>query len=506
MSRAELQIAERLGLEGLRRAVDGMLDQTRLARLATLCGVRYPGLRTRSQHRERLLQDILERCGRDAAVRRTVVRFLQREAQPALREWSKLGAEERARRVRVGEQVATDGTLGLHLFLLASRLHGSEDDALLEELRPQVPLAAPAPADPQALERSEREVARLRKQAAELRKKIKHLEDQLGKARENEKLLKKDLVQRKGELAEARMLTEKLRRDLQRLGSAPLQAAPADLGERFAALEGAVRQLARRFARATEESRARAAGSPPEGALGGLREAIESLGARLEQHQSRTASLFTQLVEELRGWRAEIERRLAAEAHAPAPSAPRRRSGKASRLGVFIDVQNVYYGARQLKGKLDFDALLQAVTRDRKLLQATAYVVETKEIDQSGFISLLEQRGITVRRKQLKVRADGPPKGDWDMEMALDILDAAPKLDVVVLVSGDGDFTSLVRRVKAMGPRVEVVGFPRSTAKSLIEAADGFQPLDRKFMIREPRHAPAAPVEAEPPAAPSGEI
>jgi uncharacterized LabA/DUF88 family protein len=69
------------------------------------------------------------------------------------------------------------------------------------------------------------------------------------------------------------------------------------------------------------------------------------------------------------------------------------------------------------------------------------------------------------------------------MELALDILDAATSLDVVVLVSGDGDFTSLVKRVKAMGPRVEVIGFPRTTANSLVGAADHYQPLDRKFMI-----------------------
>ncbi len=101
---------------------------------------------------------------------------------------------------------------------------------------------------------------------------------------------------------------------------------------------------------------------------------------------------------------------------------------------------------------------------DRRLIQATAYVVESKEIDQSGFIAMLQQRAIEVRRKTLKVRADGSMKGDWDMEMALDILDMrAASLDVVVLVSGDGDFTSLVKRVKAMGPRVEVVAFPRNT-------------------------------------------
>jgi uncharacterized LabA/DUF88 family protein len=125
----------------------------------------------------------------------------------------------------------------------------------------------------------------------------------------------------------------------------------------------------------------------------------------------------------------------------------------------------------------------QAAIRDQRLIQATAYVVESKEIDQSGFIALLQHRAIEVRRKTLKVRADGSMKGDWDMELALDILDAAPQLDVVVLVSGDGDFTSLVKKLKRIGPRVEVIGFPRNTAKSLLEAADLFTPLDRKFMI-----------------------
>ncbi|ANM32091.1 hypothetical protein ABI59_04955 [Acidobacteria bacterium Mor1] len=162
------------------------------------------------------------------------------------------------------------------------------------------------------------------------------------------------------------------------------------------------------------------------------------------------------------------------------------RPGKGDRVGVFVDVQNMYYGARQLKGKLDFDALLQAAVRERRLIQAKAYVVESKEIDQSGFISRLQQKAFEVRRKTLKVRSDGSMKGDWDMEMALEILDAATSLDVVVLVSGDGDFTSLVNRVKRMGPRVEVMGFPRTTAKSLVESADDYQPLDRKFMIRTP--------------------
>jgi uncharacterized LabA/DUF88 family protein len=186
--------------------------------------------------------------------------------------------------------------------------------------------------------------------------------------------------------------------------------------------------------------------------------------------------------------------RTAVESSPKASRFAARKKGEPERVGIFIDVQNMYYSARQLKGKLDFDSLLQACVLDRRLIQASAYVVESKEIDQSGFIAMLQQRAIEVRRKTLKVRADGSMKGDWDMEMALDILDMAPKLDVVVLVSGDGDFTSLVRRVKTMGPKVEVVAFPRNTAKSLLEAADRFHALDRRSMIRS-EAAPTGEIE-----------
>jgi uncharacterized LabA/DUF88 family protein len=184
-----------------------------------------------------------------------------------------------------------------------------------------------------------------------------------------------------------------------------------------------------------------------------------------------------QVLDEFRALKALVE--------ATVPSRGRvQRKGLPARVGVFIDVQNMYYSARQLKGKLDFDALMSTAIGDRRQILAQAFVVESKEIDQSGFIAHLEQRGIKVSRKTVTVRADGSMKGDWDMEMALAILDAAPMLDVVVLVSGDGDFTSLVNRVKAMGPRVEVIAFPRNTAKALIEAADLFSALSRKFMIR----------------------
>ena len=116
--------------------------------------------------------------------------------------------------------------------------------------------------------------------------------------------------------------------------------------------------------------------------------------------------------------------------------------------------------------------------------------MEAKEIDQSGFIALLQQKRYEVKRKDLKVRADGSFKGDWDMEIALDALELADSLDVVVLVTGDGDFTSLVQKIKVRGPRVEVYSFPQNTAKDLREAADKFVPIDKRMLIKLARAAP----------------
>ena len=179
-------------------------------------------------------------------------------------------------------------------------------------------------------------------------------------------------------------------------------------------------------------------------------------------------------------------------AEAPPPAGPNppdlvpkvRARAEAPRVGIFVDVQNMYYAARQLNARLDFGALMLAATRDRRLIRATAYVVQNRDIDQSGFLAMLQQKNYEVRRKPLKIRHDGSSKGDWDMEMALDILEMAPGLDIVVLVTGDGDFVPLVSRIKTLGPRVEVFSFPGSTARELIEITDRHVPLDEGFLIR----------------------
>lgn len=147
----------------------------------------------------------------------------------------------------------------------------------------------------------------------------------------------------------------------------------------------------------------------------------------------------------------------------------------AQRVGIFIDVQNMFYAAKHLYGsKLNFTRLLDTIGRGRQLTRAISYLIRTPEIDQSNFITMLRSNGYEVRVKDLKQRPDGSAKGDWDMGLALDALAMADRLDVVAIVSGDGDFVDLVNFLKARGVRVEVYSFPYSTAEELRHAATEF--------------------------------
>ena len=151
-----------------------------------------------------------------------------------------------------------------------------------------------------------------------------------------------------------------------------------------------------------------------------------------------------------------------------------------TRVAVFVDVQNMFYAAKkQYNARLDYEKLLDAAVGNRRLIKAISYVVQTPEVDQSNFVAMLQHKNYIVKMKDLRQRADGSAKGDWDMGMAIDMISEADKVDVIVLVSGDGDFVSLVNLLKAKGPRVEVFGFPHNTAIDLKEAADEF------FAIRE---------------------
>ena len=119
------------------------------------------------------------------------------------------------------------------------------------------------------------------------------------------------------------------------------------------------------------------------------------------------------------------------------------------RVGVFVDVQNLYYSARHLyNSKVDFKEVLDVAVRGRRLVRALAYTIIADMKDEDTFFKALSTIGFELRAKDLQVFHTGGKKGDWDVGIAINAIEIAPRVDVVILVSGDGDFVPLVEHLK----------------------------------------------------------
>lgn len=161
---------------------------------------------------------------------------------------------------------------------------------------------------------------------------------------------------------------------------------------------------------------------------------------------------------------------------------------KDQRVGVFIDVPNLYHSAKNLyHAKVDFKEVLKTAIANRHLIRALAYSISTEGGEEQAFVEALTKSGIEVRLKDLQIFPGGMKKGDWDVGLAVDAIKMGPKLDAIVLVTGDGDFVPLVEFLKLnFGCQVEVIGFGRSTSGHLKEAADDFIDLgenNKKYLI-----------------------
>jgi uncharacterized LabA/DUF88 family protein len=151
---------------------------------------------------------------------------------------------------------------------------------------------------------------------------------------------------------------------------------------------------------------------------------------------------------------------------------------KEQRVGVFIDTQNLYHSARNLyQARVNFGAVLKDAVAGRKLVRAVAYVITTEAGDEKNFFEALAKLGIETKTKDLQIFAGGAKKADWDVGLAVDAIKMSPRLDSVVIVSGDGDFIPLVEYLQTNGVQVEVVSFGKSTSGKLREAVDDFVDL-----------------------------
>lgn len=157
------------------------------------------------------------------------------------------------------------------------------------------------------------------------------------------------------------------------------------------------------------------------------------------------------------------------------------------RVGVFVDVQNLYYSARNIyNSRVNFNEVLKTAVGDRQLLRANAYVVRADMPEEHTFFGALDKAGFQVKIKDLQTFYGGSQKGDWDVGISIDAIKLMHKLDVVVLCTGDGDFAPLIEYLQMSGLLVEVAAFGKSTSSKLKEIADDFIDLDanqRKFLI-----------------------
>ena len=156
------------------------------------------------------------------------------------------------------------------------------------------------------------------------------------------------------------------------------------------------------------------------------------------------------------------------------------------KIAVFADVQNLYYTVRQVYGcHFDYSVLWAEVSRRGVIVEAYAYAIDRGDAKQQQFQQILRKLGFTVKLKPYIQRSDGSAKGDWDVGITIDVLDAAPRVDLIVLASGDGDFDLLLERVaKAHGVETLVYGVPGLTAQSLIRAASRYQPIESPLLLR----------------------
>lgn len=161
---------------------------------------------------------------------------------------------------------------------------------------------------------------------------------------------------------------------------------------------------------------------------------------------------------------------------------------KEQRVGVLIDVQNMYHSAKNLyNAKVNFKEVLKTAVAGRKLIRAIAYVVKTESGEEKGFFEALTHLGIETKIKDLQIYFDGLKKADWDVGIAVDAIRLSSFLEVIVIISGDGDFIPLVEYLKNQGRQVEVLAFGRSASGRLKETTDDFVDLGRnpkKYLIK----------------------
>jgi uncharacterized LabA/DUF88 family protein len=155
------------------------------------------------------------------------------------------------------------------------------------------------------------------------------------------------------------------------------------------------------------------------------------------------------------------------------------------KVSVFVDVQNIYYTTKEFHNRnFDYNKFWALATENREVIKAFAYAIDRGDEKQKQFQNILRAIGFEVKLKPFIQRSDGTAKGDWDVGITLDVMEYAKNSDLIILLSGDGDYDLLVQKVIAdFNIPVEVYGVPKLTAKSLSDAATKFIPIEGNLLL-----------------------
>lgn len=155
------------------------------------------------------------------------------------------------------------------------------------------------------------------------------------------------------------------------------------------------------------------------------------------------------------------------------------------KVNIFVDVQNIYYTTKQIyNSHFDYNAFWKKVTSNREVVKAIAYGIDRGDEKQKQFQNILRGIGFEIKLKPYIQRSDGSAKGDWDVGITIDIMEHAKDADVVVLASGDGDFDLLLSKIRNdFGVSAEVYGVADLTARSLINSASKFIPIEKELLL-----------------------
>lgn len=158
---------------------------------------------------------------------------------------------------------------------------------------------------------------------------------------------------------------------------------------------------------------------------------------------------------------------------------------KLNKIAIFVDVQNIYYTTRQAFGRqFNYRKLWQEISNEGEIVLANAYATQRHDDQQIKFQDALKHIGFNVKLKPFIQRSDGSAKGDWDVGITIDVMDTAKDVNTIILLSGDGDFDLLLKKVSNdYGVETKVYGVAQLTANSLIDAANEYRPITEEFLL-----------------------